>query len=207
MATVVVGAYSTRSWTRPSPSSSAPTTLPVGLGGEHQLQRNDRVLCYTDGVIEERDVEGEPFGEERLIRCVNRIEHAEEGMWAEALLLSRTLKQERDGRTGDDATLFLIEWRGATGHSPSWTDASTLRCLVVWPGAGPAGPLCPRVGVQYAPGSPARYSWPGWPGCAAVSVIGPDRPRAVGASARPAPVRAGSAPVTGWQAVRSRVCR
>ncbi|GFE27464.1 hypothetical protein Sliba_79170 [Streptomyces nigrescens] len=27
--------------------------------------------------------------------------------------LSHTLKQERGGSTGDDATLFLIEWRGA----------------------------------------------------------------------------------------------
>ena len=48
-----------------------PITLPVGLGGDppqvssHSLQRGDRVLCYTDGVIEERDAQGEPFGEER----------------------------------------------------------------------------------------------------------------------------------------------
>lgn len=96
----------------------SPTTLPVGFGGdyppisEQQLQRGDRVLCYTDGVIEERDADGEPFGEERLIRCVNRVEHTEEGVRAWALRLSRTLKQERGGRTSDDATLFLIEWRG-----------------------------------------------------------------------------------------------
>jgi phosphoserine phosphatase RsbU/P len=50
-----------------------PTTLPVGLGGEPpsiselRLRRGDRVLCFSDGVIEERDSDGEPFGEERLI--------------------------------------------------------------------------------------------------------------------------------------------
>jgi serine phosphatase RsbU (regulator of sigma subunit) len=96
----------------------APTTLPVGLGGEPpsfsevQLRRGDRVLCYTDGVIEERDRGGEPFGEERLIRCVNRFGPVEGGMRASVLQLSRVLKQERGGRTSDDATLFLIEWRG-----------------------------------------------------------------------------------------------
>jgi serine phosphatase RsbU (regulator of sigma subunit) len=97
-----------------------PTTLPVGLGGEHpavsehQLQRGDRVLCYTDGVIEERNAEGEPFGEERLIRCVNAIghTHAEGQTRAGALRLSHALKQERAGRTSDDATVFLIHWRG-----------------------------------------------------------------------------------------------
>ncbi|MCZ1002988.1 PP2C family protein-serine/threonine phosphatase [Streptomyces mirabilis] len=97
-----------------------PTTLPVGLGGEHpavsehQLERGDRVLCYTDGVIEERNAEGEPFGEERLIRCVNAIGHArtEEQTRAGALRLSHALKRERAGRTSDDATIFLIHWRG-----------------------------------------------------------------------------------------------
>ncbi|MFE8009449.1 PP2C family protein-serine/threonine phosphatase [Streptomyces sp. NPDC057418] len=101
----------------------SPTTLPVGLGGErpvvseHQLRRGDRVLCYTDGVIEERDEDGEPFGEERLIRCVNRLGQTEGGMRSAAIKLSRALKQERGGRTSDDATVFLIEWRaGAADH-------------------------------------------------------------------------------------------
>ncbi|MET7635999.1 PP2C family protein-serine/threonine phosphatase [Streptomyces sp. NPDC005078] len=97
-----------------------PTTLPVGLGGECptvselQLQRGDRVLCYTDGVIEERDADGQPFGEQRLIRCVNQLEHSEGGIRACALRLSQALKQERGGSTSDDATVFLIEWHGET---------------------------------------------------------------------------------------------
>lgn len=95
------------------------TTLPVGFGGEtprireHTLQRGDRVLCYTDGIIEERDDSGQPFGEERLIHCVNRLgQEPSDGMRADLRQLSHTLKKERDGRTSDDATLFMIEWHG-----------------------------------------------------------------------------------------------
>jgi len=95
------------------------TTLPIGLGGEaprvreHALQQGDRVLCYTDGIIEERVADGEPFGEERLIRCINRLgQEPSDGVRADLRRLSHTLKKEREGRTSDDATLFVIEWRG-----------------------------------------------------------------------------------------------
>ncbi|MEV4400361.1 PP2C family protein-serine/threonine phosphatase [Nonomuraea sp. NPDC049607] len=95
------------------------TTLPVGFGGEepriaeHKLQRGDRVLCYTDGIIEEHVAGGELFGEERLIRCVKRVGgEPSEGVRADLRRLSHTLKRERGGRTSDDATLFMIEWHG-----------------------------------------------------------------------------------------------
>jgi serine phosphatase RsbU (regulator of sigma subunit) len=95
------------------------TTLPVGFGGElprireHLLQPGDRVLCYTDGIIEEHVTGGEPFGEERLIHCVNRLgEEPSQGVRADLRQLSHTLKRERGGHTSDDATLFMIEWHG-----------------------------------------------------------------------------------------------
>ncbi|MCX4411248.1 hypothetical protein OG840_59685 [Streptomyces sp. NBC_01764] len=55
-------------------------------------------------MIEERDAHGELFGGERLIHCVNAIEHAhaEGGTRAGALRLSHALKRERAGRTSDD---------------------------------------------------------------------------------------------------------
>ncbi|MGW3745580.1 PP2C family protein-serine/threonine phosphatase [Streptomyces sp. NPDC005146] len=100
-----------------------PTTLPVGVGGhepqvsEMTLQRGDRVLCFTDGLIEEHERGGEQFGEERLIDCTNRVvrvARSEEGVRGVVRSLSQTLKKERGGNTSDDATLFLIEWRGGT---------------------------------------------------------------------------------------------
>ncbi|WP_230420863.1 PP2C family protein-serine/threonine phosphatase [Actinomadura soli] len=95
-------------------------TLPVGIGGskpqinsEH-LQRGDRVLAYTDGLIEEHAIGGEQFGEERLIATIERVGPASATVQQMVRDLSHTLMQERGGITSDDATLFLIEWRGGT---------------------------------------------------------------------------------------------
>jgi serine phosphatase RsbU (regulator of sigma subunit) len=96
----------------------APTTFPVGFGGEkpqvseQMLLRGDRVLCFTDGLIEEHEAGEEEFGEEQLIHWVNRIEQTGEGVRAVVRSLSHALKEERGGSTSDDATLFLVEWRG-----------------------------------------------------------------------------------------------
>jgi serine phosphatase RsbU (regulator of sigma subunit) len=96
-----------------------PTTLPVGFGGheprisELALDPGDRIMCFTDGLIEERDVGGEEFGEEQLIGWVDRIERTTYEIRAVARSLSHTLKRARGGITTDDATLLLIEWRGA----------------------------------------------------------------------------------------------
>ncbi|MDH6703456.1 serine phosphatase RsbU (regulator of sigma subunit) [Kitasatospora sp. MAA19] len=93
------------------------TTLPVGFGGEEPviservLRHGDRVLCFTDGLVEEREPGGEQFGEEQLIDWVNRVERSQAGVRAVVRALSHVLKEKRGGRTSDDATLFLIEWR------------------------------------------------------------------------------------------------
>ncbi|MEU9073563.1 PP2C family protein-serine/threonine phosphatase [Kitasatospora sp. NPDC004745] len=93
------------------------TTLPVGFGGEEPviservLRHGDQVLCFTDGLVEEREPGGEQFGEEQLIDWVNRVERSVTGVRAVVRALSNVLKEKRGGRTSDDATLFLIEWR------------------------------------------------------------------------------------------------
>ncbi|MEV0989521.1 PP2C family protein-serine/threonine phosphatase [Streptomyces sp. NPDC049949] len=96
----------------------SPTTLPVGFGGEQPvvsertLQPGDRLLCFTDGLIEEHQAGGEQFGEEQLIEWTNRVVSDHTGVRPVVRALSHALKQERGGITSDDATIFLIEWRG-----------------------------------------------------------------------------------------------
>ncbi|MGW1553702.1 PP2C family protein-serine/threonine phosphatase [Streptomyces sp. NPDC002346] len=96
----------------------SPTTLPVGFGGEQPevseriLQPGDRLLCFTDGLIEEHQAGGEQFGEAQLIEWTNRILRDHTAVRSVVRALSHALKQERGDITSDDATIFLIEWRG-----------------------------------------------------------------------------------------------
>ncbi|GAA4364664.1 PP2C family protein-serine/threonine phosphatase [Actinomadura verrucosospora] len=95
-------------------------TLPVGFGGStplinhRRLLPGDRVLAYTDGLIEEHTAGGTLFGEDRLIATIERVGPASATVQQMVRDLSHTLMGERGGITSDDATLFLIEWRGGT---------------------------------------------------------------------------------------------
>jgi len=95
-----------------------PTTLPVGFGGHEPLvseldvDRGDRIMCFTDGLVEEHLADGAEFGEEQLIRWVDRVEGTAQRVPAVARSLSHALQLARGGVTTDDATLPLIEWLG-----------------------------------------------------------------------------------------------
>lgn len=96
--------------------------LPLGLGLlEHDeihpatlaLQPGDRVLLYTDGVVEARSPQGEEFGLDHLVDLLVRES-------ASGLLPSEVLRrlvhgclEFQGGRLRDDATLLLLEWNGA----------------------------------------------------------------------------------------------
>jgi hypothetical protein len=94
-----------------------PTTLPAGFGGAtphvnaEALEPGDRVLFFTDGIIEERMAGADRFGEERLIDQLERAEQAGGPVQQTVRRLSHALMRERGGTTSDDATLFLLEWR------------------------------------------------------------------------------------------------
>jgi hypothetical protein len=104
----------------PAAELTSPTTLPVGFGGatsvvtQKLLERGDRVLFFTDGVIEEDRTSGGESGETRLRNLIEQISANHDPVQETVRLLSRALMLERGGLTSDDATLLLLEWRGGS---------------------------------------------------------------------------------------------
>ena len=97
--------------------------MPLGLTdplkdvAEHTLTPGDRLLLYTDGIIEARDPRGgEPFGLDRLVEFIER--HWEAGLPAPETLrrLSHAVLDHQQGLLDDDATLMIVEWSGPPGE-------------------------------------------------------------------------------------------
>jgi serine phosphatase RsbU (regulator of sigma subunit) len=106
----------------------SPTTLPVGFGGatpvvtERALERGDRVLFFTDGVVEEDRRVGSDSGKVQLRNLIEHGGDPDEPVQETVRLLSRALMLERGGVTSDDATLFLLEWRGGNADKLALID-------------------------------------------------------------------------------------
>ncbi len=113
-----------------------PVSRPVGFGdGEaivHSttLQPHDRVLFFTDGVVEERMPDGVQFGEQRLREFIEESAAHALPVAETVRLLSHALLRGRGGRTSDDASLLMVEWSGPP------RDDELARNLI---GAVPAG--------------------------------------------------------------------
>lgn len=107
--------------------------LPLGLGaladvpytvGTEQLQPGDRVVLYTDGVIEAPSPGGDRFGEDRLVDLL--VKNLAGGLSAPETMrrVVRALLAHQQGQLDDDATLLLLEW-GATGEKATLPPDST----------------------------------------------------------------------------------
>ena len=94
---------------------------PLGLGaGQPEiataaLEPADRVLFYTDGVVEGRNLAGEPFGEARLADLLVRETLAAQPAAETMRRLAHAILAHQGTSPRDDATMVFLEWPGPPG--------------------------------------------------------------------------------------------
>jgi serine phosphatase RsbU (regulator of sigma subunit) len=90
--------------------------LGVGVGrpevASAALEPGDRVLFYTDGVTEGRNLAGEPFGEARLADLLVRATLAGQPAAETMRRLAHAILAHQGRTPRDDATMVFLEWTG-----------------------------------------------------------------------------------------------
>ncbi|WP_461008316.1 PP2C family protein-serine/threonine phosphatase [Streptomyces capparidis] len=97
----------------PAGPMGAELGLPVTVCHE-QLQPGDRLLLYTDGIVEARDAQGRQFGKDRFVDFIVRHHSGQHTLHETLRRLMRAVLHHHGGNLDDDATVLLAEWRG--GH-------------------------------------------------------------------------------------------
>ena len=92
--------------------------MPVGFFGHapyadqtEQLQAGDVLIVYTDGVTEALDVEGQEFGEERLVSILTQ-RHAEEATAILDAIVDGVNTFARGAAQHDDVTAMVVKFTG-----------------------------------------------------------------------------------------------
>jgi hypothetical protein len=99
----------------------SPPQPPIGLAGqlapaarqvhETTLEPGDRVLLYTDGVVEARFADGVEFGLERFTDFIIRSSAGGQRPAEVLRLLIHSILDHQSNQLQDDATILLFEWR------------------------------------------------------------------------------------------------
>ena len=95
--------------------------VPLGFGNRDDtvvtaaLQPGDRILMFSDGVVEARSGAGEFFGTGRLIDLLVREESLQQPPPETLRRLIVAVLDHQQGALQDDATLLLLEWAGDSG--------------------------------------------------------------------------------------------
>jgi hypothetical protein len=104
-------------WLKELPCTATPPMgfqLPVSpVQCRQHLEPGDRLLFYTDGIVEARDPAGREFGLQRFTDFVIRREA--DGVSAPETLrrLMHTVLAYQDDRLQDDASVLMVEWRSS----------------------------------------------------------------------------------------------
>ncbi|MFE1884442.1 PP2C family protein-serine/threonine phosphatase [Streptomyces diastatochromogenes] len=94
-----------------------PLGLPASLAGtvrqvhEVSLEPGDRILLYSDGVVESHDEAGEEFGLERFTDYIIRSTAAGQSAPEALRLLIHAILEHRHNKLSDDATILMFEWQ------------------------------------------------------------------------------------------------
>lgn len=98
----------------PSTALGIPLGDPPLAPSRETLEPGDRLLLYTDGVVEARTPDGQQFSAERLVEFIER--QSEPNVSAPETLrrLRQAIMAYQRGRLQDDATVLLCEWRRGT---------------------------------------------------------------------------------------------
>ncbi|MCW2676080.1 MAG: protein serine/threonine phosphatase [Modestobacter sp.] len=97
-----------------------PPSRPLGLQEskpaccETRLEPGDRLVLYTDGIIEARSPAGEFFGEQRLADFISAAAAAGNPAPETVRRLMRHLLSHQAGQLQDDASIVVLEWRTGT---------------------------------------------------------------------------------------------
>jgi hypothetical protein len=92
--------------------------VPLGFGEradqvvEAALEPGDRLLLFSDGVVEARSTDGEFFGLDRLLDLVSRHESARQSAPETLRRLINAVLEHQQDMLQDDATVLLLEWAG-----------------------------------------------------------------------------------------------
>jgi hypothetical protein len=92
-------------------------TAPIGIGdpdplvATFQLEPGDRVVLYTDGVVEARRANGQDFGLDRLADFLVRAASSNEPPAETMRRLAKAMLAHQEGQLQDDATLLMVHWR------------------------------------------------------------------------------------------------
>lgn len=102
----------------------------VGISSSVQLEPGDRMVFFTDGIVEARSAGGGGFGIERLIDFVER--HLASGLddYEMTRRLMHAVVDHHDGRLQDDATVLVVHWRPSEDAAASSSARPAVRRTV-----------------------------------------------------------------------------